>query len=82
VISPDNISQCGVRELPTIPVPTTASIAWRSVAPPTGNAQLADFIAFFLRPYAEITENLVGPRYADEENRMLDRQDCGTVYRP
>ena len=32
--------------------------------------QLADFIAFFLRRYAEIKEGLVGPKYADEENRI------------
>jgi len=32
--------------------------------------QLADFIAFFLRRYAEIKEGLVGPRYPDEENRI------------
>jgi hypothetical protein len=35
-----------------------------------GLIQLADFIAFFLRRYAEIKENLVGPKYADEENRI------------
>jgi hypothetical protein len=35
-----------------------------------GLIQLADFLAFFLRRYAEIKEGLVGPRYSDEENRI------------
>lgn len=32
--------------------------------------QLADFIAFFARRYAEIKEKLVPPKYADEEARI------------
>jgi hypothetical protein len=32
--------------------------------------QVADFLAYFLRRYAEITENLVPARYADETERM------------
>jgi hypothetical protein len=32
--------------------------------------QLADFIAFFLRRYAEIQENLIGPNYHDEKPKM------------
>jgi hypothetical protein len=32
--------------------------------------QLADFLAFFLRRYAEIKENLVAARYPEEEERM------------
>ena len=32
--------------------------------------QVADFIAYFLRRYAEIKENLVPSRYADEEVKM------------
>lgn len=35
-----------------------------------GLIQLADFIAFFLRRYAEIKENLVPARYADEADRI------------
>jgi len=35
-----------------------------------GLIQLADFLAFFLRRYAEITENLVAARYPEEEERM------------
>jgi hypothetical protein len=34
--------------------------------------QLADFLAFFLRRYAEISENLVPARYPDEEQRIGD----------
>jgi len=32
--------------------------------------QVADVVAFFLRRYAEIQENLVPPRYTDEPNRV------------
>lgn len=32
--------------------------------------QVADFVAFFLRRYAEIKENLVAAKYPDEETRM------------
>lgn len=32
--------------------------------------QVADFLAFFLRRYAEINENLAGPNYPDEETRL------------
>ena len=32
--------------------------------------QLADFTSFFLRRYAEIKDQLVGPRYAEEETRI------------
>ena len=32
--------------------------------------QVADFLAFFLRRYAEIKEGLVPPTYADEETRL------------
>lgn len=32
--------------------------------------QLADFAAFFLRRYAEIKEDLVAPKYAEEEQRI------------
>jgi hypothetical protein len=35
-----------------------------------GLVQLADFCAFFLRRYAEIKENLVPPRYADEAQKI------------
>ncbi len=35
-----------------------------------GLIQLADFIAFCLRRYAEIKEGLVPPKYADEEQRI------------
>lgn len=34
--------------------------------------QVADFVTFFLRRYAEIKENHVSPRYADEVNRIED----------
>jgi hypothetical protein len=32
--------------------------------------QVADIVAFFMRRYAEIRENLVPPRYADESVRV------------
>jgi hypothetical protein len=35
-----------------------------------GLIQLADFISFFLRRYAEIKEALIGPKYPDEEARI------------
>lgn len=34
--------------------------------------QLADFVAFFLRRYAEIQEGVVGPAYADEGRKVAD----------
>ena len=34
--------------------------------------QLADVFSFFLRRYAEIKENLVAPKYADEETRVTE----------
>ena len=45
--------------------------------------QLADFAAFFLRRYAEIKEDLVEPRYADEESRIegLDRATGWPLHR-
>jgi len=48
--------------------------------------QLADFLSFFLRRYAEIKEGLVGPNYPDEESKidvwmeMLMQRSIGTRF--
>jgi Protein of unknown function (DUF3800) len=52
-----------------------------------GLIQLADFVAFFLRRYAEIKENLVPARYPDEAERidswieMIVARSIGTSYK-
>ena len=52
-----------------------------------GLIQLADFVAFFLRRYAEIKENLVPEKYAGEANKMegwiemIVERSIGTSYK-
>ena len=48
--------------------------------------QVADFLAFFLRRYAEIKEGLVGPKYTDEEEKIsgwiaqLKKRSIGSAH--